>query len=192
MSDTVATHTGYHAIGARNPGVSVTAATDDALAGYHSCNSHIWSRPVREYSSWSRGGCLAVLGAMQLVKLRIEVMTWIILFRSDHRYYPHFVKISTFRGYYPHFMDISVFCGYYPHFVDIPMFHGYYPNFVGISLFHGYYPYFVDIIRISHIISYLDRNGCHVLHIFFLVVDIICIGHIMSYLVHNVRPIFHI
>ena len=83
-----------------------------------------------------------------------------------------------------------------------------YPHFVDVSAFHEYYPHFVYIIFIGFIAIYLDRNVCHVLHsfvlvvdiiyigniinIFVLVVDIICIGRITSYLARNVHPIFHI
>ena len=56
---------------------------------------------------------------------------------------------------------------------------------------------FVDIIRIPwnirivHIVSYLARNVCHVIHSFVLVVDIICIGNIVRYLERNIRTFFH-
>ena len=66
MAAPVGASTGYHAIGTRIiRGFDVTAATSAAQAGYDSYNSFVWSRHRQEYLSWSWGGCLAVLGAMQ-------------------------------------------------------------------------------------------------------------------------------
>ena len=71
MADTFAARSVYHAIVACDiRGVSVTSATDSARAGYHSCNSRVWSRHGQEYLLYFWFGCTAVLGAMQLVKLR--------------------------------------------------------------------------------------------------------------------------
>ena len=45
--------------------VGVTAATATARADNRFCNSRVWIRHGQEYSSWSWGGYLAVLGDMQ-------------------------------------------------------------------------------------------------------------------------------
>ena len=116
--------------------------------------------------------------------------------------YLHMWILSVFCGNIHVQWILSTFCGYYAHFVDI----------ISISwilyAFFGYYLHLMDITCIGHITSYLDRNVCHVLHSFFLImdtifiahilhsfflyVDIICIGHITSHLARSVHPIFHI
>ena len=112
--------------------------------------------------------------------------SWILSWK-----YLYLVEISTFRGYYPHFVEISKFRGYYPHFVDISALCENYRHSVKISIIRAYYPHFVDTILIFHITSYPDRNICHVIHSFVLVVDTI-FGRITSDLACNVYPISHI
>ena len=123
----------------------MNAATSASRAGYNAWNPRVWIRHGQEYSSWSWGGCLSVLGDMQLVEVWSKSITYITLFHSDRGCYPHFVEISTFHGYYTYFWDISTFRGNYTHFVDISVFRGYYPHLAKISMSRGYYPHFMEI-----------------------------------------------
>ena len=139
--------------------------------------------------------------AIQWVKVRDKVMSYITLFHSGHGYYG---IISAYRGHIhiPWILSvfhvninvlwiISVFCGYICTLWILSAFRGYIHVPWILSAFRGYYPHFVNTISISHITSYLACNVCHVLHIFVLVADII-FGRVTSYLACNVCTISHI
>ena len=81
-------------------------------------------------------------------------------------------------------MDISTKCRQYPWNVDISA-------ILRNIHIRRYYLHFVNTIGVGHIMIYLARNVCHVLHSFVLFVDTI-LGHITSYLACNFHFIPHI
>ena len=102
-----------------------------------------------DYLLQSWGECSVVLGAMQRVRVRDKVITWITLFHSDRGYDLNFMNIISIQW-------ISTLHRYYPHFVHI----------IHITWISWIFPHFVDIICIGHITSYLACNIHPKFHIY--------------------------